>query len=312
VLLAAKDDDPLLATWQHGIGRSAVLTTDAGAQLGRPWLGWPGYTALYGQLVRDIVRSPERSDARVHVSLRGGTGVVRVEAVDEQGRYRNYLDLAATVAAPGGDPVQVTLAQTGAGRYEGTFDANAPGPYLVTVREGEQGMVGSAGLVRAAGDELRGEGTDHAKLAQIAALTGGTVRADLAQVFRERPPPSWAHRQTWPYLLAAALALLLASVAMRRLVLPSGLFARLVPWRKRAPARARTSADATLPQPTAAHTTTAAPEITRAREATSEDAPAAPSASPPTDDTPGDPPPSAPAQPSSLAETLLARKRSRR
>ena len=308
VLLAAKDDDPLLATWQHGIGRSAVLTTDAGAQLGRPWLGWPGYTALYGQLVRDIVRSPERSDARVHVSLSGGTGVVRVEAVDDEGRYRNYLDLAATVAAPGGDPLQVTLAQTGAGRYEGSFDANAPGPYLVTVREGETGMVGSAGLVRAAGDELRGEGTDHAKLAQIAALTGGTVRADLARVFRERPPPSWAHRQTWPYLIACALVLLLASVAMRRLVLPAALFARLVPWRKRAARPA--AAPATLaasPSPTT--TTTIAPEIARAREANPKDAPAPPAASPPSDDAP---PPSAPAPPSSLAETLLARKRSRR
>ena len=364
VLLAAKDEDPLLATWQHGIGRSAVLTTDAGAQLGRPWLGWPGYTALYGQLVRHIARSPERSDARVHVSLAGGSGRVRVEAVDAEGRYRNYLDLDATVAGPGGDPLQVQLTQTGAGRYEGTFDANAPGPYLVTVREGAQGadgtdtegardspqanaehpggvraegaggpriptegatMVGSAGLVRPAGDELRGEGTDHAKLAQLAALTGGEIRADLARVFSDRPPPTWAHRPAWPYLIAGAIVMLLLSVALRRLVLPADLLARMLPaWvlparlRRRRGAAAGSAALAAspitpAPGPAAAHAP--APEIARALSAQASDA------GPPADrpmphdaaePSPGTAAPAAPASPSSLAETLLARKRSRR
>jgi len=234
VLLGAKDDDPLLLTWQHGVGRSAAFATDGGSLFARSWLAWSGYPALFSQLGADLARGPERSDARVSVRLDRGVGRVVVEAVDEEGRYRNYLDLSATVAGPGGRRIPVVLGQNGAGRYEGTFDAAVPGPYLVTVREsqdGEAGLVGSAGAVRSAGDELRGEGTDHALLAQVAALTGGVVLTDIGRAFTDRPTTVYAYRPLWPQLLIAAMALMLLSVALRRLVIPAHVLQRAVPAR---------------------------------------------------------------------------------
>lgn len=243
-LLAAADDDPLLLVWQYGVGRSATFATDAGAQLARSWLAWPGYTALFGQLGRDLARAPERRDADVRVSVEGGVGRVVVEAVDDRGGYRNYLDLRAVVAAPGGEAQPLMLAQTGAGRYEATFDAEAPGAYLVTVREEGRGLVGSASAVRPAGEELRGEGTDGAKLAQIAAQSGGRVLTELRGTFARRPPPVYAHAPLWRPLVLAALLSLLASVALRRLVLPPRWYARLLPapvrrWLERPAAGAR-------------------------------------------------------------------------
>lgn len=320
VLLRAADDDPLLAVWQHGIGRSAVFTTDVGAALGRPWLDWAGYSPLFSQLSRDLARAPERRDAQVSVVVRDGVGHVRVEAVSEEGQYRNYLDLAGTVAAPGGRRIDVSLSQNGAGRYEGTFDAATPGPYLVTVREEDTGLVGSAGVVRPAGDELRGEGTDRARLAQIAALTGGVVRTDLAEVFRDRPPTTFSYAPTWPLLLAAAMCLLLLSVALRRLVLPPGLLARLVPQRlrrttARGPASASSTATLEALQRGKAQRGEVAEELRRAREAQPGDAPS-PSTSAtgpaeakePTVEAPAAPPAAAPPA-ASLAEQLLARRK---
>ena len=185
-LLGATREDPLLLVWQHGIGRSATFATDTGSTFGRTWLGWSGYGALFGQLARDLARSPERRDAQVFVTMSGGKGRVRVEAVDAQGRYRNYLELSATIAGPGGRPMSVRLAQTGAGRYEATFDADAPGAYLVTVSEAQRGLVGSAGIVRPAGDELRGEGTDRAKLRR-SPRSPSRVLTNLASTFRSPP-----------------------------------------------------------------------------------------------------------------------------
>jgi hypothetical protein len=193
---------------------------------------------------------------------------VIVEAMDEGGHTRNYLELGATIAGPSGGSQRVALTQTGAGRYEGRFEADAPGAYLVTVREGEDELVGSAGVVRARGDELRGEGTDHALLARIAALTGGQVRDDLEGVFRERPASTFAYEPVWRPLVIASILLLLASVALRRLVLPGAR-----------------RADAPVPVATA------------------------PAPAPSTIEPPPPAPPSAP--PASLAETLLARKKTR-
>ncbi|MCB9595204.1 MAG: VWA domain-containing protein [Sandaracinaceae bacterium] len=293
VLLGATDDDPLLLVHQHGVGRSGIFTTDVGSAWGRSWLTWEGYDALFGQLGRSLARSPERRDAQIGVTLDGGRGQIRVEAVDELGRVRNYLDLSATIAGPGGRSSEVALTQTASGRYEAPFDADAPGPYLVTVRERGEGLVGSAGVVRARGDELRGEGTDHATLAQIAALTGGTVReGDLGAVFRDRPPAVYAYAPAWRELVLASMLLMLLSVALRRLVLPDLR-------RKRAavgevvtgarPAAPRTEAKA------AAASAEADPEPTPVE---------APEESPPE--------PAPAPDPDTLAETLLARKKRKR
>ncbi len=310
ILLRAKDEDPLLAVWQHGVGRSAVFTTDVGAELGRPWLGWAGYGVLFDQLGRSLARSPERSDAQVSLDIRGGVGRVRVEAVDQEGRYRNYLDLGGTVAGPGGESLEVELRQTGAGRYEGTFDANAPGPYLVTVGNGEGGLVGSAGSIRPSGEELRGEGTNHALLAQLAALTGGEVREGLGAVFRDRPPAAWAHDPMWPWLLMATLLLMLLSVAMRRLVLPEGLGARLrhpFSRKKRRRKRAKKRGAAPMKAPEAREAGAVADEVARVASAEGRAEEREQMSEPPD----SEPPPPKEPQPSSLAEQLLAKKKKR-
>ncbi len=321
----SEGDEPLLATWRAGVGQSGIFTTDAGGHYGRPWLGWPGYAPLMGQLARSLSRAPERADAELDVEIEGSTGSIRVEAMDDHGRFRNHLDLLATVSGPGGVSQQVALEQTGPGRYETVFDGAAPGSYLVTVRElgddGEGSIVGSAGLVRGRGDELRGEGTDHALLSQIAAATGGVVRTDLRDVFVDRPAPTFAHRGLWRELLLAAMWLLLISVALRRFVVPEpvrAFFARFAP--KRAAARSRGpvslgTLDALRARREQSKQREVAPEIARATETTASAAPApTASASPAPSKPPDDEPPSAPppAAPSTLAESLLERRKKRR
>ncbi len=336
VLLVARGEDPLLSTWQYGVGRSATFTCDGGGALGRPWLAWSGYGTLFGQLARGLARAPERHDADVSVTLHGGRGHVRVEAVDAQGHYRNYLDLAATIAAPGGESADVVLTQTGPGRYEADFDAGAPGAYIVTVREmnegGDGALVASSGVVRTRGDELRGDGTDHALLAQIAAATDGHVLTSLARVFVDRPAPTYSYRGLWRELLLASMLLLLASVALRRLVVPREALDAI--WRAvPAPLRARlgrrrvagdagaTSLDALTasarerraarePAPEVLAAQRAQGEARSATDASESPWTGSPEPKAPTDAAPT--PPAKPDAPRSLAENLVARRKKKK
>lgn len=315
VLLGAADTDPLLVTWQFGVGRSAVFATDAGAAFGRPWLSWGGYDALFGQLARHLSRSPASADAELFVGIRGSTGSVRVEAIDDGGRFRNYLDLAAVVSAPDGTSTTVPVVQHGPGRYEAVFDASAPGPYLVTVREladdGTGAMVGSVGVVRSRGDELRGEGTNHELLGRIAGVSGGEVRTDLRRLFVDRPAPTWAYAPLWRSLLMLSIVLLLISVAARRLVLPYAWMDRL----RRAPRASSATSDrpakAASPEVGSKEVVGGklAPELEAALAAKAAP-PESASASPAPDAAPPTPP--AASAPSSLAENLLARRKKRK
>ncbi len=310
VLLGATDVDPLLATWQFGVGRSAVFGCDAGAAFARPWLAWGGYDALFGQLARALARTPATADADLHVGITGGAGSVRVEALDASGRFRNHLDLGAVISSPDGSSITVPVVQSGPGRYEADFDASAPGPYLVTVRElnedGTGEMVGSVGVVRSRGDELRGEGTNHELLARIASVSGGEVRTELRELFVDRPAPTWAYAPLWRPLLMIAMLSLLLSVAARRLVIPDG-WQRRLRGARRAPAS--TSTASTPSEASPGPRAPLAPELQASLDATA-DAPAPEAkdvAKGATSDAPSTP--AKPAAPASLAEHLLARRK---
>ncbi|NOY93940.1 MAG: VWA domain-containing protein [Deltaproteobacteria bacterium] len=296
VLLDASEEDPLLVTWQYGVGRGAVFTSDAGSEFGRPWLGWAGYEALFSQLARDLARAPESGTASLDMDLSAGRGHVRVEAVDDDGEYRNHLDLSLTMLTPGGGHVELPLRQTGAGRYEADFDADAPGAYLATLREEGHGLVASAGAVAGSGDELRGDATNTALLARVAALTGGELLHDLGDVFARRPAPVATWDPLWRQLLAAAMLLLLLSVALRRLVFPRWRRASSsVAARSQEPAPARSSSPKAAPLYADAKAPDATPAgVVREPSGSGESSEQADSA---------------PAAPRSLAEQLLAKKR---
>lgn len=318
VLLIAGESDPLLATWQRGLGRSAVFTTDSGARYAAPWLGWSGYAPLMAQLARDVARPRQDQHARVQLTFEGAEGRVVVEALDAEGRYRNHMTLRAHVAGPHGQSEALALTQTGPGRYEATFTPGAPGPYLVTT-SADDSLLGTSGAVLTAADELRGVGTQRALLAQIAALTGGRVRTDLAEALRERPAPRVAYDPLWEWALRIALLALLLSVAGRRLVLPTWQRVRAAATRARtspAPSAAEQLADRKAARRAASDTRPTEPRpaeleaVMRAEPRAVDTAPARVEPAPPP---PADGASSAtgtpPAAPASLAERLLAKKR---
>ena len=60
LIQSPKPDTPenatILAAWTYGLGRAAVLTTDAGARWAEDWTSWEGYDKFYSQLVRWLMR----------------------------------------------------------------------------------------------------------------------------------------------------------------------------------------------------------------------------------------------------------------
>src|SRR5687767_10155148 len=50
VLVTARDD-PLLAQWQYGLGRSVAWTSDTTGRWARDWVGWTGFSRFFSQLV---------------------------------------------------------------------------------------------------------------------------------------------------------------------------------------------------------------------------------------------------------------------
>jgi uncharacterized membrane protein len=220
LVLMSHQEDPVLATWRYGLGRSAAFTSDAKAKWGVLWLRWRDFNKFWSQLVRWTLRSGSRSDTVAIVERRDALGEITVDAVDPKGEFINFLDSQVGVVAPNRERSVIDLEQVGPGRYRGRFPASQEGVYLVGMaqRRGDR-VIGSqlAGLVVPYAQELRDLGVDETLLRELAELTGGAALEKPHDAFLKARRRSRISVEIWPWLVVAVAVLLIPEIALRRL-----------------------------------------------------------------------------------------------
>ena len=235
-LTAGKNDDPILASWQTGLGRAAAFTSDAGSRWAAQWVSSELYQKFWAQVVRGVSRPPESTDFDVRVTAEGGKGKIVVEAVDENNAFKSFLAIRGGVVGPSGSPQDVRLVQTAPGVYEGEFDANEPGNYVAglsyTGTGGYNGVLRSGTAVNSS-PELRELRSDAAALRNVAEATGGRVLRpfdplDQGGLFtRAGLAVSSSPLPIWDILLPILLGLLIVDVAVRRIAWDRSMVTRV-------------------------------------------------------------------------------------
>ncbi|HAM60098.1 MAG TPA: hypothetical protein DCQ64_33700 [Candidatus Rokubacteria bacterium] len=219
MVLMTHQEDPLLATWRYGLGRTVAFTSDAKAKWGVLWLRWPGFNKFWSQLTRWTLRSGTRSDTVASVARTDERGEMVVDAVDPKGEFINFLDSQVGVVSPDKQRTVVELEQVGPGRYRGRFPASQEGVYLVGMaqRRGEQ-MVGSqlAGLVVPYAQEFRDLGVDESLLRELSEITGGSALAQPGDAFAQQRRRSRLTLDLWPWLVGLVAVMLIPEIALRR------------------------------------------------------------------------------------------------
>jgi Ca-activated chloride channel homolog len=226
VLLVSDAADPLLARWQYGLGRAVAWTSDLRGRWSQDWLQWPGSPQLFSQLVGWTI-APARGPLRL--SVRGDAAAGHI-TVDETAPAGTPGQVRAHVAQPGGESLELDLAASGPGRYEGAFPIVGPGIYIVRVDEQRDGAsVGGAeaGLPVSYPAEFRQVVPDTRRLEQIARAGGGHVLSAPAAAFADDLPPITTPLPLQRVLLIIAALLLPIDVALRRLRLSP---ADLIEW----------------------------------------------------------------------------------
>jgi len=249
--LASPRRDPVLATWQYGLGRAVAMTSDDGRRWTSTWQRWPDLARFWSQAVRWTLRD-EGSGLYAATTSSGGTGRVVLDVRRPDGTAWTGLAASGQVSGPAGAAERVGLTETAPGRYEGAWPASTPGTYAVVLTaRADDAVVGTriVGLVVPYSPELRPDPGGPAVLSRIVETSGGAFLANPADAFR--PGPGSGSRDAWPPLAAIALVALVGEVAVRRIPALADRLgaaaAALVRWRDRtAGAReARAAGDAT-------------------------------------------------------------------
>jgi hypothetical protein len=205
VHLESERGDPLLASWQAGLGRVIAVTSGLGAWTPE-WLAWSNWPALAGGLADALQRRSMGLDTAVRVVDEAVGLRVEIEAAAD-GAWSTIGPTEVHVRAPSGVEHRLPLVASAPGRWSATLAETLPGLYSITV-------VTPQGAQRIA--HLRAAVAERGSLLPNAAIgawqADGLVRPWSAAELRKALAAAPAQRS--PPLGVLALALLLFLLAL--------------------------------------------------------------------------------------------------
>jgi uncharacterized membrane protein len=238
VLTAPGFNDPILVTWQYGLGRTVAFTSDAAARWSRNWVAWEGYQRFWSQVIRSTIVEGLDNTLETRVEVRNGKTVLVVEARKDTGEYINGLSLDASVVDPKLAATGVNLQQVAPGRYEAELEPIEEGAYFIRVAGGDAagagGVAQTTGWVLSYSPEYRLRDTNTDLLNKIAELTDGRVVIDKPELaFVHNLIAEQASQSLWPWLLLGALLLLPFDIGVRRVVVTQSDLQKLNAWTRK-------------------------------------------------------------------------------
>lgn len=233
VAMTSKRDDPILASWRFGLGKSVAFMSDAKNRWAAPWLtDSPTFARFWAQTIRWTVRSTARADLDTQVEIRQRRGKVVIDVVDSKGEFINNLDIKGSVAGEKVSP-KLRIDQTAPGRYEGEFEAPDKGQYMIGLSYTDKNAKNATPRSHTVGaavpysPEYRDLTANTAVLTNLADRTGGRVypslapemhQEDLERVWRHDRRSHRAPQDLWAALVLTAALLLPLDIGVRRLM----------------------------------------------------------------------------------------------
>lgn len=239
VPLVSEKGDPILAHWQYGLGRAVAFTSDAKAKWAQNWMGWERYRQFWSQVIKWSLRRLDNAEFNTDISVDKGEGQISVEALDDKGNFRNFLNLQAVVVSPKGQRETVSLDQTGPGHYEAKFPTKEVGAYLVHLRDIQDGRVRSSQVVGASVN-YSPEFNDSEPNANLLHRLAETGDGKLLLIDNPNDSPflhdrqkTFQPRDLWEWLLRFAILLFPLDVGLRRIQLDPDEMRRVGQWLRR-------------------------------------------------------------------------------
>ena len=219
-LVVGDDEDPLLASWQVGLGRATAWTSDASARWSRHWVGWPGYSPFWTTLVKDTFAPSGSGGAGARATVEGDR--LRVVA-ESEAPWPDGAVATARVVAPDLSTRQVQLERSSGTTFAVEVPATRSGTYAVGVSvtsPSGASLSASALASQSYSPEYRPGPSEPHALERVSALSGGRGAIEAAAAFDPDGLPAGRGRVPlagWFVVLAALLWPI--DVALRRLSL---------------------------------------------------------------------------------------------
>ncbi len=223
-VLLQTQEGPLLVTGRYGLGRSVAFTSDLSGKWGKDWVLWEHYGKFLSQMIKWAQKKETPRNISTTIHEKGGTGRFLVDVLDNRNRFINNLTLNIRVLFPNETSKEIPLDQISPGRYAAAFPAEEVGDYYINlVENNETGPVSSQtyGFGIPYTEEFVMKDVNETLLKQLAQVTGGALlkqEGSQKQLFLADSKSNVYGAPLWPYLTGFFFALLIADVAIRKVM----------------------------------------------------------------------------------------------
>lgn len=227
IIFVSDEGEPVLASWQYGLGRTVAWTSDAQGMWTYDWMRWENSPKFWKNIISWIVQQDLSKGYTIESKIEGQEGIITVKA-DKKDEFMTANDIRGNLVGPDGDIQEIKLIPYAPGEYRGSFKGDKSGLYIADITlSGAEGSVEriSSGMVIPYSKEYDLIGQSNNELIKkIAYEGGGRVLENPAQVFRGELPLAEGVIDVSRPLFIALLILFLMDTALRRLNIGFGMW----------------------------------------------------------------------------------------
>ncbi len=205
VIAESEKEDPVLAEWQYGLGRTIAFTSDSTGAWTGDWGRWDRWVDFWNTAISRLL--PTYNEIAYDIRMDGEGSFLITDPTNQAA----FLDVA--VVDEYGNELEVHLEPISASKVRAVADAK---PGLVFFRISKDDNVYQAGLTVPYSSEYRLQPLNEKLLEEVADKTGGKIVEDPQEVFRKFNEQGATRQSIATIILLVSLLLFFVDITIRR------------------------------------------------------------------------------------------------
>lgn len=217
VVLESDKKEPILATWQYGLGRTVAWTSDMEGKWSGKWLQSPSGREIIQNMISWVMKKQSGKQVQTEAEIVGEKSRLTVTMEYDE----SIRSIKGTVVSSSNENYDVTLDMTAPGVYTAMMDTNEEGGYILNLQttneNGETELINTGFSIDYPKEyDRRNWGKGTALLNRIAQTTNGRILTTGSDVFIDEARAVTDTRNLTTLLLILAFVLFLLDVFFHR------------------------------------------------------------------------------------------------
>lgn len=214
VVLTSDEDEPVLATWQYGLGRTIAWCSDGSFGWTAGCAEWEKYPQLWANMVNYVMTDTSPGPDSIDIENADDESTITLTTDS----YSEDTIVTAVVTDDEGEQTEVTLYAVKPGTYQGSVNVTDTGIYSVSIRKQDSDEVRSYNTAFAWQYSKEYTFADEALVLEgFTDMAGGSMITMDDDVWGLEGSQADVNKALTPWLLVAAIMVLMADIAVRRL-----------------------------------------------------------------------------------------------